>query len=423
MMSRTRSRHTNAYPPGAKTVHYGSIDLGECMTDELGLRNANHLCSYSKADITVSDGCITFIRKDGSSGVSWPNNGAAWKQGGGREVYSSVYCLRSPIPTVDSGSVLSEMASDVLSKIQEAGRSSVHAISFLREVEETVSMLRNPFKVVSWVQKWSSSRAKKGNLKDAFRSAHFRSAKSKYKGSLTTKEIANIASDSFLESMYGWNPFVHDVQEIARLAGGALNTRKQLAAEGPQKFRVMRSGSRVESIASAGYTNRYPAVVSGGKSGASWRFLYYGTLNVNPAIAGESSLASIARTLNIDRLGYAIWDAVPYSFVVDWFLPLGDLLDQKLSGPAFYIMANTPWVSARIDQFFAVGIRGNADYSSPYDITYAGGCSYGERVRTFNRYPCDINSLLSRTPTQGMHGMRTIAGAALSWGQLRRWHR
>lgn len=393
------------------------------MTDEVGLKSANHVCSYSKADITVSSGCITWLRPGVGGGTSWPDSSAAWKQGAGREVYGSPYCLKSSVPSLDPGDILSDMAGDVLTKIQEAGRSSVHAISFLREMEETVSMLKNPFKVVSWVQKWSSSHAKKKSLKSAFKSAHFRAAKSKYKRTLTTKEIANIASDTFLESMYGWNPFVHDLQEIAKLAGSALNTRKQLAAEGPQKFRIMRTGSRVEEIADAGYTRNYPAVVAGGKAGISWRFLYYGTLNVNPAVAGESALASIARTLNLDRLGYAAWDAVPYSFVVDWFLPLGDILDRTLSGPAFYIAANTPWVSARVDSFFNVSIRGNSDYWSPYDIKYGGGASYGERVRTFNRYEASIDSLLSQTPTQGMHGMRTIAGLALSWGQISRWHR
>lgn len=259
-------------------------------------------------------------------------------------------------------------------------------------------------------------------MKDAFRSAHFRSVKAHNK-SLTTKEVANIAADTFLESMYGWNPFVHDMQEIARLAGGALNMREQLRAEGDKKFRLMRTGSQVVDIGDAGYTRNYPQKVVGGKAGCSWKFVYYGTLNVNPSAKAEGALASIARALNLDRLGYAAWDAVPYSFVVDWFLPLGDTLDRQLSGPAFYIMANTPWVSARTDQFFNVIISGNNDYWSPYDVKHGGGASYGERVRTFNRYPSSIDTLMSQNLSNGMHGMRTVAGVCLTWGMLQRLHR
>lgn len=370
----------------------------------------------------MSDGCISWSRKGVGSGVWRPLAKQAWAQGAGREVYGSLYCRRSDFPVLDSSSILSDMAADVLSKITETGRSNVHAISFLREMSATVGMLKNPFKVVKWVQKWASSRSKKRSLKDSFRSAHFRSTRAKNRH-LTVKEVSNIAADTFLESMYGWNPFVHDMLAIADLAGSALKKREQLRAEGDQKFRVMRTGSRVEPIGAAKDAQNYESKVAGGKTGCTWKYVYYGTLNVSPSAKAEGALASIARTLNIDRLGYAMWDAVPYSFVVDWFLPVGDILDRQLSGPAFYIMADTPWVSARADEFFSVSIIGNPDYTSYYNVKYSGGASYGERVRTFSRYPCDVDTLLSRGLEQGMHGMRTYAGLSLGWGLLQRWHR
>lgn len=162
--------------------------------------------------------------------------------------------------------------------------------------------------------------------------------------------------------------------------------------------------------------------VTGGRYTTSWKLLYYGTFHVNPSVQAESAIVSIARTLNIDRLGYAVWDAVPYSFVADWFLPLGPLIDDALSGPAFYTFLSTPWLCSRQVETVSVQMSGNSiNYiSGSGDTGYkcAGTGSYGEQRKTFKRSEVNALDLATNSPN-GMHGVRIVSGLALAWGRLR----
>lgn len=412
MGSRSRSRNVDVAFAGVRQTYASSGTVGETMSDVTGAR-INHPCTHNRRSIT-SGGLITYTHsllphlgsiKEFPSPAN-PGRGAGWECG------TSVYVQRpspaSPPPVEDA---LNRMNSDLCDYIREAGRSSLHAISFVRELSEAISMIRNPFKILDFVRHHAGLHPKsRTSLKKAFKRAH---------SNASQKGLVDRASDTWLEGTYGWNPFVSDVLAAAELLGSANQSRRQLAAQGNQTFRYQKGGTTTVKTApfSAG-ANDFYAYCSEYTADISWKVVYYGDMVVNPSVESEGALLSMLRSLNLDRLGYAVWDAVPYSFVVDWFLPLGAKIDDALSGPAFYTMVSSPWASSRVYRTDKLTFNGNSKFNSAY-VKYAGSAFLVEKSYTFTRGPINMDSLATNSPT-GMHGTRIASGLALAWGRLAR---
>lgn len=373
------------------------------MQDVHNRRMAENECSHSVRRTVTNDGVFLMTDPPHYGGATWTwfNNAYACIRSG--------YCTTSPRPIATCGDVLGELNSSVGDYIREAGRSSFHAISFIREVEETISMLKNPFKVVDFVRKNASRRSKKGTFKNALRSAH----------SNSVKRTLSAASDTWLEGIYGWNPFVSDVIAIAGIAKGAIASRRRAMKEPPQKFVFPIRRKCKETNVPTAWDTWQP-----------WRFertsveveitgKYYGFFQVNPSVQAESYMASVARTLNLDRIGYALWDAVPYSFVVDWFTNLGDIIDNKLSGPAFLTYASSPWLSLRTKTVTTAHVVATPGWYGPYTGTPSGSGVYSEEIVSFERHPGPIDQI-ALTAKNGMRGQRIASGLALAWGLIKR---
>jgi len=320
----------------------------------------------------------------------------------------------------------SQAAAELTTYLQESGRTNVHAISFVRELADTVSMLKHPFKVVEFVSKYahpSLSRRLNGtgvtktSLREAFRSAHSRKL----------GKPLSVASSTWLEGTYGWNPFVSDMIAIYQAAVGASLSRRELAKVKPDPVRIVKTASQSALAVPnpLAYQNGYYALLQSGAATLDQSYALHTTVAVNPSVQTEGALTSIARSLNIDRLGYAVWDAVPYSFVVDWFLPLGETLDRTLSGPTFYVIGGPIWAVVKEKRLVTCSWTGNNKMNFgrlPFDTRHHGGASYSETSRYFSRQKVAYTDQMLTDPT-GMHGTRIASGAALALGVLERWHR
>lgn len=380
------------------------------MYDNLGL-HVDKPCTHTRGRI-LSTGCIYTHSR---SGV-WPSQiwAPTGPRGAGFECMHSVYVLKPTLPPVpDMESAIGKMNAEICDYIREAGRSSLHAISFIREVSDTIAMLRNPFRILDFVKHHSGVSPKsKMSLKKAFKKAHSNAA---------DKGVIDRAADTWLEGTYGWNPFVSDLLAAAEVLGSALQSRRQLAAEGSQKFRLQKGGKQTDRI--AGYSTGGPywqVFLNEGTVATRWKAVYYGVLQVSPSVQAESFLVSASRSLNLDRLGYAVWDAVPYSFVADWFLPLGDTIDDALSGPAFYTFSSLPWLSKTLQTSLSASFVGNTQYVGGSGDTYLkGSANYFEEGKFFTRDQVDPEKLALKSTT-GMHGTRVASGLALAWGRFSR---
>jgi hypothetical protein len=148
---------------------------------------------------------------------------------------------------------------------------------------------------------------KRGNVREAAWALGV-TPRSKFKG----------VAESWLELQYGWKPLLADVT-------GSMENLYDKDHQDADRYRVTVRGSAKEGPATKNKSY-------GGNSG-DW-FVGYGTYKSlrsarvrldyyleNPALAQASGLGII----NPYDLA---WELMPYSFIVDWFVPVGDYLSS-----------------------------------------------------------------------------------------------
>lgn len=125
---------------------------------------------------------------------------------------------------------------------------------------------------------------------------------------------SDVIQNNWLELQYGWLPLLSDVH------AGAKFLAHQMSVPNQQTVRVSRNKEHVAIIpASAGWYNS--------------KYTSYTRKSIKATIA-EKDIAQLSGLT--DPLSVA-WELVPFSFVVDWFIPIGNYLSarglsQALSG-------------------------------------------------------------------------------------------
>lgn len=137
---------------------------------------------------------------------------------------------------------------------------------------------------------------KRGNVAGAFRHLGVPARRQK---PLTARDV----SGRWLEMQYGWRPLVDQAYE----AGKALE-----AATKPRSLRFSASSSKTKDIDMSLSPGFYE----------SWMRC---TVRVK-IIADLYEELSLARALGLTNPLAVAWEVVPYSFVMDWFLPVGSYL-------------------------------------------------------------------------------------------------
>lgn len=131
--------------------------------------------------------------------------------------------------------------------------------------------------------------------------------------SFSTRRLNSLdLSGRWLELQYAWKPLVHDSYEAA----------KALAAmTGPRSYRYTAS------------VGKKSATYDG--SQVPFAFKYLVTISVSKRLQVELyEDVSFARALGLTDPASIAWEVVPYSFVVDWFIPIGTYLSVWQSVPS-----------------------------------------------------------------------------------------
>lgn len=140
---------------------------------------------------------------------------------------------------------------------------------------------------------------RKGRVTDALRRLKVPDSRQR---PLKSKDIAG----RWLEMQYGWLPLMSDVYEASK-AYEALT-------QGPRKSRVTvsinRNGTLNYSVSPAAYPMMGPIQ-------DSLRIIYEMTEEL-----------SVPRSLGLTDPLTVAWELIPYSFVVDWFIPVGTYLEN-----------------------------------------------------------------------------------------------
>lgn len=127
------------------------------------------------------------------------------------------------------------------------------------------------------------------------------------------QEAWDYANNAWLQGRYGWRPFVYDIMSIHEATTTEINSRTTV-----RKKLSVGGGEFTYTAATTPIANVRCDIVCDGYISPYYRF-------GQTADYGSKMNLSAFKWGFLDPIGTA-WDVIPYSFVVDWFLNIGDAL-------------------------------------------------------------------------------------------------
>lgn len=126
------------------------------------------------------------------------------------------------------------------------------------------------------------------------------------------------AASAWLESRYAISPLIRDVNDLWKLSSGQLSDNTQLLVSASARKSIQ---GRVQDDRSEGL-----------KTSDSWRVSW--SCDIAHKLTGRIDDPELfaASQLGLDSVVSPVWELVPFSFVVDWIIPIGTYLNA-LHGP------------------------------------------------------------------------------------------
>jgi hypothetical protein len=189
---------------------------------------------------------------------------------------------------------------------------------FLGELRQTLSLIRNPAK---------SARL----LVDVFAKSTFRRARPRRGRSSRNITIAeklkylkNAIADSWLEFSFGWNPLAADVDAAYRLLNDLATKTNRMFAE-VKGSNLQYDKKLITSALTGQATNRPYSVLQTKQTYAEVIVSYYGRIRLDMPNSVDRYFTGLGLTV-ADILPTS-WELVPWSFFVDYFTNVGDVIE------------------------------------------------------------------------------------------------
>jgi len=212
----------------------------------------------------------------------------------------------------------------------------------------------------------------------------------------TAKVLASSASNAWLEANYGWRSLYYDIKGYAKAFTSLRDSlHNHTSLGGLREFhnRSVSTGTPVNpSISDAtwnGYlVNDYKYIV------ASTPYPYSRIVWRVPKTTACLSCCAVERFhnfsdhciqaahafgLSVDQVTHTLWEVLPFSFVVDWFVNTKALLDLPRYTTAVKELTSTGvsglCYSTKVEQAFVAQIRTlwPTSFTKPYGYNYSGG--------------------------------------------------
>ncbi len=167
-------------------------------------------------------------------------------------------------------------------------------------------------------------------------------------------------ADIWLEYVYGWRPLAQTMYDIHDTFAAAVNRVSNL---------VEGNGSRtVAGEHDFQYDSKH------------WKGSWVGQVRCTLKASVTNPQLSLINQLGLTNPVGIAWELVPFSFVVDWFLPVGNTLSACTAG------LGLTWHGGRITKrmYKALSVSHNTGYITPWTDCVDGG-NYRERSFEFQR--------------------------------------
>jgi hypothetical protein len=128
---------------------------------------------------------------------------------------------------------------------------------------------------------------------------------------VSSKQVGSIAR-GWLELQYGWRPLISDIYGSMKQLEQSLSTRKE--------FVIVKAKKKIEEDFS------YPIVSADYKDTVHSRETYTSLVTVKMT-RGSTVLRTLSE-LGLTNPALVVWELVPFSFVVDWAVPISSFISQ-----------------------------------------------------------------------------------------------
>lgn len=204
-----------------------------------------------------------------------------------------------------------------------------------------------------------------------------------------------------LPSSTGMNNIANVVDVISSLKSMSKGlTKLGSAADAWLAYRYSYSTTKSDIITLSEFANRLAALPSSIRSNGyykdgDWEF----RVSINVTSDYLASLVSFG-----EKWGFALdavnaWDLIPYSFIVDWIIPVSDLLEKWQSQSFAMQIQQTSWCSVRHEYVNEYGFD-EVDYSRfLYDpharFASVSRTAYGQKTSTIVKRAIDVLALFA----------------------------
>jgi hypothetical protein len=240
---------------------------------------------------------------------------------------------------------------------------------------------------------------KKGNIPGAIDQL-WRGHMPRYRGK--GPSIGKSVASNWLELQYGWKPLINDVRE-------SMEALKRLNSSSSPLVRRVTASATVESTVTSPIMHR---VITSSRAGThtvvtQTRAKYVLRYKIDDKLKAFLAQTGFTNPINLG------WEIVPFSFVVDWFLPIGPYLETLSSWDGLVFLEGS----------FSRFTRGSA--TSAVDFTgSANGINYEDRGR-FRRQTILLNRErltsfpTAQLPTSVKNGLASVTHATNALALLR----
>jgi hypothetical protein len=163
----------------------------------------------------------------------------------------------------------------------------------------------------------------------------------------TRRQVQQKVTSTWLEASFGWSPFVKDIQD-------AVKAWKKIAEKEPDVLPVWGRSESSEMFMQNPVMVRFSPM-------SNYQCIENGTYinRVNVRVDGAAIAESHAITprwqylfgLSADQFMPTIWELLPWSFLLDYFSNIGDIIEIGCSGNARLAWAKTVVINARIRSY------------------------------------------------------------------------
>lgn len=274
------------------------------------------------------------------------------------------YCPKEIVvlPTFLSTDESNARSALLTSALADANSSEFQGQTFAAEAIKTVQMLGSPFK--------------------SLRSLTMKMVR--HRDDLVRKGLssAEASASAWLEYRYGWRPLLMDCADLFKvLSGQGRVPGVVLRKRHRQSFDW--SGSSSADV----FNNTYQRVR--GEHKLSYRSTVHAGARYKITDPRYEQFLSTSLGLSLDFVPSTVWELVPFSFVADWFVNVGDWIRSVVPNPHIQILSNFTSVSRvrtssmkyfHYSSYKQVGGDPNAWVACGYGGSYDTVTSSGDRA-------------------------------------------